>query len=406
MDIDVSVILISYNKYPENLFTLYSLENQNYPKSRMEVVLIDDCSTDDTKSLKNYRAPFHFKYVSSPTKLGRAGAKNLGVKKASGKVLIFLDSEVIVDPDFITNHMRHYSGEEEVAVSGTSNHYSTFSVLYPDYSKRQQRLFHSLLVKETFFVEKVVKLLNIPKEKVINPKKFYRYVRKNKQKLSLLNKIAITKGLYKKLAFLQSNFSSVLRHYGDNLTGYHFCWTFFITRNVSVRKSSIEKVGLFNEVFAGWGYEDWELGYRLYKNGVQIIEDSDIYSYHQEHPYSKKNRTIDKFINYDKLVELHPEIEGAALILGISNKIPYIELNRVINEYYQMANDFPDRFFYSRETFNQVTRRVSKLLSQGQKLDNLFKEIDIIKLRAELEELRKITKYDAFVKALDLLLSM
>ena len=32
VNIEVSVILISYNKYPENLFTLYSLENQNYPK--------------------------------------------------------------------------------------------------------------------------------------------------------------------------------------------------------------------------------------------------------------------------------------------------------------------------------------------------------------------------------------
>ena len=59
------------------------------------------------------------------------------------------------------------------------------------------------------------------------------------------------------------------------------------------------------------------MGYRLFKNGVPIIEEGNIYSYHQEHPYSKENRERDKFKNYVKLVEIHSEIEAATLILGI-----------------------------------------------------------------------------------------
>ena len=404
VNIEVSVILISYNKYPENLFTLYSLENQNYPKEKLEVLLIDDCSTDETRSLKDYQPAFHFKYIKSPQQLGRAGAKNLGIREARGKVLIFLDAEVLVDANFISNHLKHFVGEKEVAVSGTANHYSTYSILYPQYSRRQIAQLHSLVIKEPLYIKQVARMLKIPKEEVLNFKRFFKYVRRSQQKIPLLNKKTIKGELYKKLAFPKPSFPRVLDEFGNNLTGYHFPWTFFITRNVSVRKSSLERVGLFNEEFRGWGYEDWELGYRLFKNGVPIIEEGNIYSYHQEHPYSKENRERDKFKNYVKLVEIHSEIEAATLILGILGKISFEKLNKVINEYYQLASDFPHQYDYIIETFNQVTRAIPQFLSQGRDLNSLYSGIDMKKILSQLEELKKYKKYDTFVKAFKLLL--
>lgn len=40
-------------------------------------------------------------------------------------------------------------------------------------------------------------------------------------------------------------------------------WSYFLTGNLSVRKSELVSAGLFDEHFAGYGWEDIELGYRL-----------------------------------------------------------------------------------------------------------------------------------------------
>jgi cellulose synthase/poly-beta-1,6-N-acetylglucosamine synthase-like glycosyltransferase len=62
--IEVSIIIPSYNKYPLNLLTLYSLEKQNFDFSKMEVLLIDDASEDQTSELlENYQPPYHFNYI-------------------------------------------------------------------------------------------------------------------------------------------------------------------------------------------------------------------------------------------------------------------------------------------------------------------------------------------------------
>ncbi|MDF2680659.1 MAG: glycosyltransferase, partial [Brevibacillus sp.] len=104
MSIDVTVILPSYNRYPLNLLTLYSLENQTFDPSRMEVILIDDASTDKTHSLQYYRPPYSFQYIRNCRNEGRSKTRNKGIKAAKGEILIFLDAEVIVDPDFVNNH--------------------------------------------------------------------------------------------------------------------------------------------------------------------------------------------------------------------------------------------------------------------------------------------------------------
>ncbi len=67
----------------------------------MEVIFIDDASTDQTQEeLRNYQPPFHFKYIRNEQNLGRAKVRNLGIKSSRGKILIFLDAEMICEPDF------------------------------------------------------------------------------------------------------------------------------------------------------------------------------------------------------------------------------------------------------------------------------------------------------------------
>lgn len=414
MNTEVSIILISHNKYPQNKFALYSLKKQTYAPAKMEVILVDDCSTDKTISLKNYTAPFRFKYLRSHTNLGRAGAKNLGIREAEGEIVIFLDGEVMVSANFIANHLRHYSTEEKIAVSGASNHYSIFSVLYPGFSKEQIVLLHSIIRNKPFLIKHLSKRLCLPYKCIRDFNQFWQYVKENQKTLPLLTKEDIDTHQFKQLSFAAPYFPpQIMEKYGVRLTGFHLAWTFFITRNVSVRKSLLDAVGPFSEEFKGWGSEDWELGYRLFRNGVKFFEDRDIISYHQEHPFSQENRREDQMHNYATFTNLHPEIEVCALTLGILGKRSFLENNDIIEDYYRLNEKFPNEFVHSKNVFIKLTQQIPILMAEEKPVTQLLQHAGLEnepdkkkKLFEELESLRKTGEYRHYLSTFDLLLNL
>jgi hypothetical protein len=101
-DIKVSIIIPSYNKYPLNLLTLYSLEKQTFDFSKMEVIFIDVASTDQTyEALKDYRPPYYFTYIRCNENVGKAQVQHIGKQSSKGKILLFLDAETITKPSFV-----------------------------------------------------------------------------------------------------------------------------------------------------------------------------------------------------------------------------------------------------------------------------------------------------------------
>ncbi|NPV45882.1 MAG: glycosyltransferase [Armatimonadetes bacterium] len=60
----------------------------------------------------------------------------------------------------------------------------------------------------------------------------------------------------------------------------------FITANASCRRLDALEVGLFDEWFTGYGYEDLDLGYRLHLLGRRFVSDRSTMAYHQPHPDS------------------------------------------------------------------------------------------------------------------------
>ncbi|MBT2291541.1 glycosyltransferase [Paenibacillus albidus] len=86
----------------------------------------------------------------------------------------------------------------------------------------------------------------------------------------------------------------------------------FYTSNVSVSREQLQKLnGLFDPSFKKYGFEDVDLGYRLYKNGVQIMYNPDALGYH-DHIYNstekfcKRQQSAGEEMN--TLKSLHPEI--------------------------------------------------------------------------------------------------
>jgi glycosyltransferase involved in cell wall biosynthesis len=105
----ISVVIPTYNRKPILEKCLKALEDQqlsnNGVLSGYEVVLIDDGSTDGTLAWLETHAD-EFPHVSPHLQahLGPAAARNLGVQQAKGDTIIFIDSDLVVTPNFLMSH--------------------------------------------------------------------------------------------------------------------------------------------------------------------------------------------------------------------------------------------------------------------------------------------------------------
>src|SRR4051812_5651373 len=86
----VSVIIASYNAGPFLARALDAISLSTV--APLEVIVVDDCSTDGSGELAQVRMPAN---------RGPARARNLGARSAKGDLLLFLDSDVLVHPDTI-----------------------------------------------------------------------------------------------------------------------------------------------------------------------------------------------------------------------------------------------------------------------------------------------------------------
>ena len=114
----VSVVIPTYNRKDSLQAVLQSLARQTYPCDKYEVIVVDDGSMDDTPSIAHEEYPFSLRYVRQSNQ-GDAIARNLGTQESKGELLIFLDDDVTVAPDFIASMTRELERHERLIVLGT-----------------------------------------------------------------------------------------------------------------------------------------------------------------------------------------------------------------------------------------------------------------------------------------------
>ena len=105
----VSVVIPTYNRLPILKKCLDSLENQFLIDKihDFEIVIVDDGSTDGTIAwLENNIDSFPHLRLFEQSHGGPALARNLGVKKSNGELIVFIDSDLIVDKYFLVNHVN------------------------------------------------------------------------------------------------------------------------------------------------------------------------------------------------------------------------------------------------------------------------------------------------------------
>ena len=94
---------------------LNSIKN-NIDQDRVEVIVVDDCSTDDT--IEKIRKSFQFVVLVAHDKnLGFGGACNSGVLSASNKLVVLLNNDVIVTEPFLDPLLAHFDSPEVFAVN-------------------------------------------------------------------------------------------------------------------------------------------------------------------------------------------------------------------------------------------------------------------------------------------------
>lgn len=91
MTADISVVITAYNREHEIGRAIESVLKQTL--SPLEIIVVDDASTDRTVDIVKSLDCSNIMLIENQTNLGIAGAKNVGVKIASGTYVCFLDSD-------------------------------------------------------------------------------------------------------------------------------------------------------------------------------------------------------------------------------------------------------------------------------------------------------------------------
>ncbi|WP_270181674.1 glycosyltransferase family 2 protein [Alkalihalobacillus sp. CinArs1] len=388
---EISIIIPTYNKFPQNLFTLYSLQNQTFDLSKVEVILIDDGSTDETAQIMNRHSfTFDLKYIDCGGNIGRAAARNKGLMEAKGKVIIFLDAEILVRPDFLTIHHTYHKEIKNAVVTGIIFIKRLYSVLFNDFTPEQ--------IEECYELAKCNPIL---------VKKFKEF-EVNKGRKPLITRADIINQSYQSMTMpthYEEFYKRILiNNYGYQLQDYRIPWQLFGTGHVSVSKGMLDRVGLFSE-YPGYGWDDCEMGFRLYKKGAKYVTDPRLVSYHQEHPVSIHN-TDDSKKNYYRFQETYRSIECMIISLTFL-PVPFNlhEVNQILIDYHKLCETYPNDYSLTKKVFHEMLRGIGKRRAFNEPLTELIpkhlSEEQVAALHEELQTVGNKKEFTRFLECFD-----
>lgn len=100
----VSVIIPVFNDAERLKLCLTALEQQTYPRNRYEVIVVDNGSTEDIKSVVE---PFPQAIFAVEPRTGSYAARNKALTIANGEILAFTDADCIPTNSWIENGVTH-----------------------------------------------------------------------------------------------------------------------------------------------------------------------------------------------------------------------------------------------------------------------------------------------------------
>lgn len=263
-----SLIIPTYNRAELLGYTLESVLKQDVPKSTVEVIVVDDGSSDDTfKVAQEYSNALNMHYIYQPDKGYRvATARNLGIRLAKGEILIFVDSGLILANQFLSSHLAvHQASAAPLAVIGYVYCFDHTEALQCD------------------------------KIDPYKPQKTIDYFKSQQTQLDIREE-----------CYCKCN---------DRLALLPAPWVLFWGGNISVRKDVVLAVGGFDENFDyTWGTEDVEFGYRLHQRQIEFVLNREAEAIHYPHERYLDERFLKELKNKIYFHEKHNSMETKIFI--------------------------------------------------------------------------------------------
>ena len=103
---------------------LNALAEIAYPSDKLEVIIVEDCSTDDSFNICRRFAQnsnLNLKIFHRELCNGKPSALNFGVKHAKGDIIGILDADSIPAPDILLNLTKYFEDPEVAAVQGRTS---------------------------------------------------------------------------------------------------------------------------------------------------------------------------------------------------------------------------------------------------------------------------------------------
>jgi peptidoglycan/xylan/chitin deacetylase (PgdA/CDA1 family)/glycosyltransferase involved in cell wall biosynthesis len=115
----ISVVIPTYNR--RDLLVSRSLPplfNQDLPPDEYEIVVVVDGSTDGTiEALEAMKPRCTLRIIHQPN-CGWTGARHTGIKEARSDLILFVDDDIVCNPDLLRQHVAAHTGPDPVVAHG------------------------------------------------------------------------------------------------------------------------------------------------------------------------------------------------------------------------------------------------------------------------------------------------
>jgi glycosyltransferase involved in cell wall biosynthesis len=116
----VSVVIPTFDRADLVAGTIDRIEHQTVSRESYDVLVIDNNSSDHTQSVLVQKAVRYPNLrLFSQRKRGAAATRNVGIREATGDIILFIDDDIQAEPNLIEAHLEYHAANPNSSIIGS-----------------------------------------------------------------------------------------------------------------------------------------------------------------------------------------------------------------------------------------------------------------------------------------------